>query len=122
MFTNNDLKLFKNGIADLESSNDPFYQRQLDNIKSSGLQYDELAKLAAYFYTQKYRLARKQLAETPVQQTETILVHPAYKSGITPELVLDTYNKCGGNKCETARLLGVSIKTVYNRLKECGVQ
>ena len=32
--------------------------------------------------------------------------------------ILDALNACGGNKTETARVLGISRRTLYNRLSE----
>ncbi|MGF6347589.1 sigma-54-dependent transcriptional regulator [Variovorax sp. W2I14] len=34
------------------------------------------------------------------------------------QLILATYERCGGHKERTAALLGISMKTLYNRLKE----
>ena len=33
------------------------------------------------------------------------------------QAILDTLNACGGNKAETARRLGISEKSIYNKLK-----
>lgn len=122
MFTERDLKMFKQSIADLEDNADAFYLKQYNNLINSEMTRDDIAKLAACFYTQKYNLLRKKKDHLESgDESNVVFTHPAYKSGITPQLVLDTYKQCGFNKCETARLLGVSIKTVYNRLRECGV-
>jgi DNA-binding NtrC family response regulator len=32
-------------------------------------------------------------------------------------LILATLRECGGNKNQAARILGLSLKTIYNRLK-----
>ena len=37
------------------------------------------------------------------------------------ELILATVDHCGGDKNETARVLGISLKTLYNRLHKYGV-
>jgi DNA-binding NtrC family response regulator len=34
------------------------------------------------------------------------------------ELLLQTLKSTGGNKAKTAEILGVSLKTLYNHLKE----
>lgn len=119
MFSEKDLKMFGEAIKEMEDNNDAFYMKQYSKLVQSGLSYDDLAKLAACLYTQRYKLMKKQGKQQEVQGSNNVkVVHPAYKSGVTPEIVYDTYMKCKGNKCETARLLGVSIKTVYKRLEE----
>ncbi|MGH8545232.1 MAG: helix-turn-helix domain-containing protein, partial [Gammaproteobacteria bacterium] len=35
---------------------------------------------------------------------------------------LATLQHCGGSKQETARMLAISLKTLYNRLKDYGVE
>ncbi len=35
-------------------------------------------------------------------------------------LICATLDRCGGNKTRTAEVLGVSLKTLYNRLHEYG--
>jgi DNA-binding NtrC family response regulator len=35
--------------------------------------------------------------------------------------VIQTLQLCGGNKAETARRLGISDKSVYNKLKAYGI-
>lgn len=37
-------------------------------------------------------------------------------------LILATLQHCGGSKQETARMLAISLKTLYNRLKDYGVE
>ena len=122
MYTQRDLKLFNDAIKKLEEDNDQFYLKQLENLEDQSFDYDYLIKLVACFYTQKYRLSKEKNNQQKESNDNVVVIHPAYKSGVTPELVLDTYKRCGFNKCETARVLGISIKTVYNRLRECGVQ
>ena len=119
MFSEKDFKIFGEAIKQMEDSNDAFYVKQYKNLISSGLSYDDLAKLAACFYTQRYKLMKKQDKQQSLQENNSVkVIHPAYKSGVTPEIVYNTYMRCNGNKCETARLLNISIKTVYKRLKE----
>lgn len=38
------------------------------------------------------------------------------------ELILKTLEKAGNNKAEAARLLGVDVKTIYNKLKTYGIE
>jgi DNA-binding NtrC family response regulator len=37
-------------------------------------------------------------------------------------LILATLKHCDGSKEKTAEMLGVSVKTLYNRLREYGAQ
>lgn len=119
MFSQKDLEMFNDAIKQMEQDNDDFYLKQCRNIKESNLSYDDLIRLAACFYTQKYRIIRKQNKQQSLQRGNSAkAIHPAYKAEVTPQLVYDTYVRCDNNKCETARLLGIQIKTVYKRLKE----
>lgn len=36
-------------------------------------------------------------------------------------LILDTLRRCGGNRTQAARILGVSVRTIRNKLKEYGI-
>lgn len=37
-------------------------------------------------------------------------------------LILATLEHCGGNKEKSAEMLGASVKTLYNRLRDYGAQ
>jgi DNA-binding NtrC family response regulator len=36
------------------------------------------------------------------------------------ELILETLRKTGGNKTQTAKLLGIGVRTLYRKLEEYG--
>lgn len=55
------------------------------------------------------------LSETMVIQTGTTLAE------ITKQVILKTLEQCRQNKTETARQLGIDVKTVRNRLKSYGI-
>ena len=71
--------------------------------------------------------------ESPIltQEIDTSLVSSgdAYKIRVGVKikeaerrLILATFEHCSGSKERIAEMLGVSVKTLYNRLREYGVQ
>ena len=55
------------------------------------------------------------------QQVNVKFVDDLDGSDAERELLLATLRHCGGNKRRTADVLGVSLKTVYNKLVAYGV-
>jgi len=48
-------------------------------------------------------------------------VRPGMKlADVERQMILSTLDQCGGNKKRTAELLGISLKTLYNRLNQYG--
>jgi DNA-binding NtrC family response regulator len=58
-------------------------------------------------------------AAAPVTNDETITVQVGTSiAQAERQLILATFEHCGHNKERTAAALGISLKTLYNRLKE----
>jgi DNA-binding NtrC family response regulator len=68
------------------------------------------------------------MASSPLSGTAPATLTPAASAPATSlagmtldelerQAILDTLNACGGNKAETARRLGISEKSIYNKLK-----
>ena len=68
---------------------------------------------------QELRYARLRTAQL---QSNFVCAHPAFvqlqnlQLLLTREMILATIDHCGGNKRRAAEILGVSLKTLYNRL------
>src|SRR5262245_21183275 len=57
------------------------------------------------------------VAESPVRQIEALRIPVGTNlSDVERWMLFATLQKCGGNKTRAAALLGVSLKTLYNRL------
>jgi DNA-binding NtrC family response regulator len=66
--------------------------------------------------------ARAMSTSTPIQSPEVRVMVALGTSLAESErnLICATLERCGGNKTRTAEILGVSLKTLYNRLHEYG--
>jgi len=98
----------------LHTHNWPGNVRELKNlVQRAYLLADDLLDLGA---------ARDMAGTGAVQHADDRVMVPLGTSLAESErnLIYATLDKCGGNKTRTAEILGVSLKTLYNRLHEYG--
>ena len=56
----------------------------------------------------------------PSEKEEPLKVPAKGLRAVEKELILQTLKDAGGNRSQTARLLGISVRTLRNKLKEYG--
>jgi two-component system response regulator AtoC len=56
--------------------------------------------------------------QAPVGEDRIVVEIGSQLADVERRLILATYERCGRHKERTAALLGISMKTLYNRLKE----
>jgi len=106
-------KISRKAMEVLEEYDWPGNIRELNNYIGKAVLYAEGAVILP-----KHLPIGQQAQTTPT--TTEIPVGLTMKE-IEKEVILKTLEACGGNRTQTARTLGISLRTVQNRLKEYGI-
>jgi len=81
------------------------------------------SRLAAPFVTATTTMPAESMAPPPAHQIVPFLIGSTVGE-IERELVLQTLLRCNGNRTHAARMLGLSIRTLRNKIKlyaACGI-
>ena len=105
-------------VESLRAQADDFLVKpvSLSDLKNTIARSGERAKLAEQAAASENKLSERDAA-APLDDKEIIdaLVGKTFWR-LEKDLLLATLEKCNGDKAETARTLGISLKTLYNRL------
>jgi transcriptional regulator with PAS, ATPase and Fis domain len=109
-------RLSRDSQAFLRQYSWPGNVRELSNVMQRAfiLADEDLDLRCALQYAQS-------MDESTTQEGDAVVLQPGMSLWQVERVVItDTLKRCAGNKTRTAAVLGISVKTLYNRLNEYG--
>ena len=117
-----ELELAEDAIARLRAQDWIGNVRELQNLVERLVVLSDNERLTAEDVDRELgRSGRRSPRPTPMAGAETDTLEE-HRKRAECEAVREALDKCGGNRTQAARLLGVSRRTLYNKLEECGIE
>ena len=110
-------ELSDDAMAALEASSWPGNVRELRNVLERSL----IVSTGTTINADDLPILEPALATNPEARTESWMA-PLSLEERERQAILDALRRCDGHRERAAKLLGVSIRTLYNRLKQYGIQ
>jgi DNA-binding NtrC family response regulator len=113
------IDLSQEAIASLKSYTWPGNIRELENVLERAISFSEKQEISPEELL--FDSVAQPLPQTTASAGPNTILAGMTLEDIEKKAILETLEHCQGNKAKTARMLGISEKSIYNKLKRHGL-